>query len=222
LKGFIHGVAATTEHIPILKSINKINTIIDIGANKGQFALATRYVFQNANIYCFEPLVKPANKLNKLFESDKKVIFFQSAIGPKEETVKMNVSNRDDSSSLLNIGKNQTTIFPGTEEKYKEEIKISPLSYFLSKKDLVKPVFVKIDVQGFELEVLKGSEDLIENFDYIYVECSFIELYEKQALVDEVITFLGNYSFKLKGVYNIFYDKKGVAIQADFLFKRTK
>jgi hypothetical protein len=77
-------------------------------------------------------------------------------------------------------------------------------------------------VQGFELEVLKGSEDLFEFIDYIYVECSFIELYEGQSLVDEVITFLEKYKFKLKGVYNIFYDKKGVAIQADFLFKRTK
>ena len=96
------------------------------------------------------------------------------------------------------------------------------LDNFIEKSELIKPVFVKIDVQGFELEVLKGSKNLIDEFDYIYVECSFIELYEKQALADEVITFLNNYSFKLKGVYNMFYDKKGIAVQADFLFRKSR
>lgn len=215
-------VAPTIEHIPILKSLSKLNTIIDIGANKGQFSLAARYVCKNADIFSFEPLEKTAIKFNKLFESDKQITLFKSAIGQKEENVVMHVSNRDDSSSLLNIGKNQTTIFPGTEEKHKEEIKVASLNHYLSKEDLVQPVFVKIDVQGFELEVLKGSVDLLEYFDYIYVECSFIELYEKQALADEVITFLNNYSFKLRGVYNMFYDKKGIAVQADFLFRKSR
>ena len=68
---------------------------------KRQFSLAARHVYSDAAI-----------KFNKLFKSDKKITLFQSAIGQKEENVVMHVSNRDDSSSLLNIGKNQTTIFP--------------------------------------------------------------------------------------------------------------
>jgi len=221
LSGLRYGVAATTEHLCLLKSLSQVNTIIDIGANKGQFSLVGRYVFPNANIYSFEPLKKPAKKFNKLFESDKKAAFFHSAIGPIEEKVKMHVSNREDSSSILSIGNKQSSIFPGTEESHTDEIKVAPLNYFLSKKDLIKPVFVKIDVQGYELEVLKGSEDLLEFIDHIYVECSFVELYEGQALADEVIAYLVNYSFRLKGVYNTFYDKNGIAIQADFLFARS-
>jgi len=218
LSALTHGVAATSEHIPILKSLNKVNTIIDIGANKGQFSLAARHVYSDAAIISFEPLSGPAEIFNKLFKSDKKITLFQSAIGQKEENVVMHVSNRDDSSSILPIGKHQASIFPGTEESHIENITISSLNQFIKYDDLKSPVFVKIDVQGFELEVLKGSVDLLEYFDYIYVECSFIELYEKQALADEVITFLNNYSFKLKGVYNMFYDKKGIAVQGDFLF----
>ena len=220
ITGLIYNVAATTEHISILQSINKINTILDIGANKGQFSLTARHVFKDANIFSFEPLKNPIKKFIKLFNSDKKVTLFESAIGPKEEIVQMHVSNRDDSSSLLNIGKNQTTIFPGTKEKSTEEIKVAPLSHFLTKEELIKPVLVKIDVQGFELEVLKGSVELIHNFDFIYVECSFVELYEGQALASEVISFLDNYSFMLKGVYNTYYDKNKIAIQSDFLFQK--
>ena len=131
-------------------------------------------------------------------------------------------NNQDDSSSLLKIGKNQTTVFPGTGEKNTEEINVAPLDYFINIEDLNSPVFVKIDVQGYELEVLKGSKSLIDEFDYIYVECSFVELYEGQALADEVIAYLANYSFRLKGVYNTFYDKKGIAVQGDFLFAQVK
>ena len=97
---------------------------------------------------------------------------------------------------------------------------LEDLINILSNEDLNYPVFVKIDVQGFELEVIKGLSDFVKYIDFIYVECSFIELYEKQALADEVITFLYNYSFKLNGVYNTFYDKKGIAVQADLLFSK--
>jgi FkbM family methyltransferase len=219
-RSIMQGVALTFEHIPVLKSIEKINSFIDIGANKGQFSLAARHVFQDASIISFEPLKTPANKFKKLFKLDKKANLFQSAIGPKREAVQMHVSYQDDSSSLLNIGENQSSIFPGTKEKSTEEINVAPLNYFINNNDLINPVFVKIDVQGYELEVLKGSKSLIDEFDYIYVECSFVELYEGQALADEVIAYLANYSFRLKGVYNTFYDKKGIAIQADLLFSK--
>ena len=54
---------------------------------------------------------------------------------------------------------------------------------------MFQPVFVKIDVQGYELEVLKGCDDLIEHFRYLFIECSYIELYEGQALAFEVLEF---------------------------------
>ena len=221
INGLRIGTAATTEHIPILKSLNKVNTIIDIGANKGQFSLAARYVYSDATIISFEPLSGPAEIFNKVFTKDQNIVLHQSAIGPQNDKVEMHVSNREDSSSILSIGNKQSSIFPGTEESHTDEIKVAPLNYFLSKKDLIKPVFVKIDVQGYEFEVLKGSEELLEFIDHIYVECSFVELYEGQALADEVIAYLVNYSFRLKGVYNTFYDKNGIAIQADFLFARS-
>jgi len=52
----------------------------------------------------------------------------------------------------------------------------------------------------------------------IYVECSFVELYQGQALADEVISFLREENFSLSGIYNLNYDKSGRAIQGDFLF----
>ena len=67
-----------------------------------------------------------------------------------------------------------------------------------------------------------GKSNFLAKFDYIYVECSFVELYKEQVLVDEVIQYLINYSFKLDGIYNTFYDKKGIAVQGDFLFSKIR
>ena len=97
---------------------------------------------------------------------------------------------------------------------------MAPLKSILKKDEIAEPALLKIDVQGYELEALVGGEEILGKFSYIYVECSFIELYEGQALVHEVIQYLSKHQFYLNGVYNLSYDNVGRAIQGDFLFRR--
>lgn len=99
-----------------------------------------------------------------------------------------------------------------------ETIQVSLLSQFLAPQDIESPALLKLDVQGYELEALKGCEDLLNRFTYVYVECSFVELYKGQALADEVIAWLRDRGFPLRGCYNMAYDWRGQAVQADFLF----
>ena len=61
-------------------------------------------------------------------------------------------------------------------------VKVKPLDHILTPDELKKTTLLKIDVQGFEIEVLKGCNALINKISYIYVECSFLELYQGQAL----------------------------------------
>ena len=81
---------------------------------------------------------------------------------------------------------------------------------------------LKIDVQGFELDVLQGCEDMLQKFSHLYIECSFIELYEGQALAHQIITWLGKRNFALSSIHNLYYGKNGMAIQGDFLFSKIK
>ena len=223
LKLFLfYNVVPTFEYKYLLKQLKDCNTVIDIGANKGQFSLIANDIFIEPKIIAFEPLKTAAKKYNKLFHKNKNVTLYNNAVGKREKKVNINVSKREDSSSILNIGKKQSLIFPGTEISHKEKITISPLNKFIVSDDLISPVFVKIDVQGYELEVLKGCNNFFEYFDYIFVECSFIELYEGQALAHEVIEYLKKHSFKFEGIYNIFYDKYGIAVQGDLLFRMRK
>jgi hypothetical protein len=79
-----------------------------------------------------------------------------------------------------------------------------------------------MDVQGYEGHVLRGCEDLLDLFSYVYVECSFVELYSGQTLAHEVIAWLHERGFALRGIYNLYYDSDGCAVQADFFFAATR
>lgn len=215
-----YNVIPSFEHILLIKKISESSTIIDIGSNKGQFSLLAQKYNPSSKIISFEPLKKPSDIYLKIFKSNKNVKHFNFAIGPIEKNIEMNVSRKIDSSSVLPITSKQASIFKGTELLRKEQVSIKPLDKLISNKEFNGKTFVKIDVQGFELEVIKGCKKYINFFNYIYVECSFIELYEKQSFADEVVSYLEKNDFKLIGVFNTSYDLDGNSVQSDFLFKK--
>jgi FkbM family methyltransferase len=220
-RGLRFGVGASTEHEQFLGMLD-CRTIVDIGANRGQFALAVRTLIPSAKVYSFEPLSAPAAKFRKLFAFDNRVVLHQVAIGPKSGTTEMHVSAADDSSSLLPITELKGRIHPGTAEINTQPVRVERLSSIVNPEEIESPALLKIDVQGFELESLKGCVDLLDHFTYVYVECSFIELYRGQAFADEVIEFLRLHGFALIGIHNLSYDKKGRAVEGDFLFTNRR
>jgi len=216
---FSHGVAAAPEHRHVLGS--DLATVVDIGANRGQFSLAVKRWAPMARVFAFEPLSSPAKLFHRVFAGDAKVNLYQAAIGPEAGEATIHVSAADDSSSLLPISQVQKRLFPGTGEVRTEKIRVGRLVDFVSPEEVVSPALLKLDVQGFELEALRGSKDLLERFTYVYVECSFMELYIGQALSHEIIEWLARHDFILTGLYNISYDKNGKAIQGDFFFENS-
>ncbi|WP_434782191.1 FkbM family methyltransferase [Ferrovum myxofaciens] len=216
---FKHLVMAGVEHKAVLN--RPLSTVVDIGANRGQFALAARAI-AGAKVVSFEPLPQVAMLFSKIFASDEAVKLHVAAIGERVERKPIHLSARDDSSSLLEIGEAQSNFFPGTHEIGTLEIEVGPLDKFLTEGEIVRPAMLKLDVQGYELQALAGCKSLIGNFDYVYCECSFVELYEGQKLAGEVIDYLRSLGFSLSGIYNPSYDRDGNCIQADLLFKQSR
>jgi FkbM family methyltransferase len=211
-------VLAGTEHNPVLE--RTINTIVDIGANRGQFALAARGALPDARIISFEPLPAPAATYRAVFAGDERVTLHQVAVGPTHERVPMNISARDDSSSLLRVSRLQTAHYPGTDTVATVEVLVCPLDEKVGRADLARPSLLKIDVQGAEWGTLLGCESLLDCFDLIYCECSFVELYCGQRLVAEILDWLSARGVGLVGFYNVDRDAEGHPLQADFLFRR--
>jgi hypothetical protein len=82
-------------------------------------------------------------------------------------------------------------------------------------------VFLKLDVQGFELECLRGCAEILPKCRQVYVEASFVELYGGQALLTDVARHLFDRGFALRGVHHCAYADDGSAVQADLLFVRA-
>ena len=210
-------VFASTEHDRVIGGL-ALATVVDIGANRGQFALCARRLYPNADIYSFEPLQKPAVSYRKLFARDPRARLFNKAISKTPGSASMYVSRWDVSSSLLPFAQAQHDNFPFTEESRRETVAVSTLSDCLDPSAIKGVALLKLDVQGYELTALSGCEELIAKFRYVYVEASFIELYVGQALATDVIAYLFAKGFKLICVANLSDGNARRPIQADFLF----
>lgn len=99
-------------------------------------------------------------------------------------------------------------------------VPIERLDTVLSPADIIGPALLKIDVQGFEYEVLGGITNLISQIRWIYVEASYIELYQGQKLYPDVLNLLTDLGYRQVSRSNVERDEDGHDIQADILFER--
>jgi FkbM family methyltransferase len=214
------GVAAATEHHAVAFE-HDFSTVVDVGANRGQFALFAARRFPHAKLHCFEPLPEARDTLTEALGDHPRLRVHAVALGARSSTETFNVAASDDSSSLLTATAVQTASFPNTEVAERRRVEVTRLDDVLDTGDLSRPCLLKVDVQGYELEVIEGAEDLLEGVDELLVECSFAELYEGQPLAAEVVAFCAERGFSLVGVFSLVHDASGRCLQGDFLFARS-
>jgi FkbM family methyltransferase len=214
------GVAASVEHeaIPLR---HEFKTVIDAGANRGQFAVFAARRFPHAALVCFEPLPAPGARLRRAVGNLGRLKLWDVALGAANEEAEFHVSAADDSSSLLPIGRRQREAFPGTGERTTMRVQVRRLDDLLQPGELIAPVLLKIDVQGGELAVLQGAESILPSIDAVLVEVSFVELYAGQALADEVWHYLRSHNFSCRGAWSMSYGHKRECLQGDLLFARA-
>jgi FkbM family methyltransferase len=216
--GLRSAVAATVEHdaLPLRRDLR---TVIDVGANRGQFTLYALARFPSAHIVAFEPLPGAREQMVRLFKGEDRVQVVPFALGETDDELVMHLSAREDSSSLLPVGERQVSAFPGTDEVGTTRVNVRTLDKVLADRKLVGPALLKVDVQGFELPVLRGAEQTLRSFDQILVEASFAELYEGQALFPEVSRHLDEHGFHLVSGHISASDSSGRWLQGDFLYE---
>jgi FkbM family methyltransferase len=169
--------------------------VIHIGAHFGEeYALYEELKIKD--IMFFEPVHETFGVLQQNLKH-KNVILHNKAAGNENKKIKINIetNNQGQSNSILNP-KLHLNQYPHIVFHSTEEIDLVRLDDFVeNKKDYN---FLNIDVQGYELEVLRGAENLLRNIDCIICEINRAEVYENCPLVDDIVNFLSPYGFKLK------------------------
>jgi FkbM family methyltransferase len=211
----LKGLGATLEHDRILAE--PWRTIIDVGANRGQFILAALHARPDITVHAFEPLPETVASTAAFFRAYPNVTVHPCAIGPMSGLAQIHVTAEDDSSSLLPVGEAQRDIF-GSEEVATRRVVVRRLDEVLRPGQIEPPALLKLDVQGYELEALKGCDALLGCFSAIYAECSLTELYVGQALFSEVSAWLYERGFGLADIGPV-QRHHGRAVQGDFLFR---
>ncbi len=200
---------------------NKIDYVVDVGANEGQFIQNLRYYGYKHDALSFEPSLKAHKKLleNSVNDANWKV-FRPLALGNKNSQTVINISKNSVSSSLLNINEEHIKNAPDSEtidKQHTEEIKLDDLFHELEIEN--KNLFLKIDTQGYEFQVLEGAKKTLDKFKGILVEVSLVELYEDQKKWQEIVDFVQNFGFKLWSVDRGFTNKiNGKTLQMDLCF----
>ncbi|MEI6843441.1 MAG: FkbM family methyltransferase [bacterium] len=199
----------------------QIKTVLDVGANVGQFAKEIREFLPETKIISFEPLSDCFHKLTENMKDDNSFKAFNFALGEKDEVTTIHHSDYSPSSSILHMAHNHKSLFPHTKESRPEQITIKKLDDLdlITTEKLEQHILLKIDTQGFEDKVLKGAEKFLEHVTYIIIETSYIELYEKQPLFADIYSILTHKEFIYKGgLQQKMNGKTGQIISEDSLF----
>jgi FkbM family methyltransferase len=213
------GVAPSVEHRAVLRDLD-CDLLLDVGANRGQFSLMTRILHHACPVHAYEPLPSEAAIFQAVVGRQPGVTLHVLALGDQPGEAELHVSRQRDSSSLLPIGALQTGMFPRTEEVGTCRVLVVTLDSLPGHWAGASRALLKLDVQGFELGVLRGAREALSHCAYVYVECSEIPLYTGQALYPEVAAFLSATGFQPSKRVNEQWSD-GRLVQADHLFTRS-
>ena len=195
-----------------------IKTIFDVGANMGQFSNAARCFYPKANIFSFEPDPETFKTLVKNTQKFSNISAYNYAFGNEDGMIEFNKNSYHHSSSILKLHK-ENTDFPGGNITT-IKVDIFCLDTKIVDFAIQKPALLKLDVQGFELQVLKGGVNSLSEFKYILLEASLDTLYEDQPDFSQINNFLEQNGFYLYKMMDFNMGKNLNYIEADFLYIR--
>ena len=175
----------------IVKKYNmNINGIIHIGAHYGEEIVD--YINEGIqNVILFEPLSDNFDILHKNSQNlNANIEAYQVALGSEPGEATMYVSDNEKQSSSILKPKVHLSHHPDVKFPSKEEVEV----HLLDEYDCHNYNFLNMDVQGYELEVLKGGSETLKNIDYVYCEVNRDEVYENNAYIEELDEYLANYN----------------------------
>lgn len=198
-----------------------IKTVIDIGANTGQFASHMRRLLPNVQIYSFEPIDDAFDRLQANFRHDERFQAFQLAMGATRGPTVMFRNDFTPASSLLRLGATHRENFPHAASEQSITVNLITLDDAATDMRLEPEILVKMDVQGYEAKVISGGQMVLARTKVIIVEVSYESLYVEQSLFGDIFSALGDLGFDYHGnLEQVLSPIDGRPLQGDAIFLR--
>jgi FkbM family methyltransferase len=208
-----------------IKIINylSINKIIDVGADTGKYSLELRTNGFKGDIIMIEPLSISYRYLTKKFRNDVGIKILNIALGDFDGNQILYISKNHHSSSLLKVNELHTKTEISSSCIGQEEVKVFKMdTIFKNEFNENDKIFLKIDAQGFEKNILEGGALILKNITCIQLELSIEKLYEDSFLYDEIIIYLNKLNYKLVSLEPGFFDQvSGRLLQFDGIFIKS-
>ena len=197
-----------------------IRTVIDVGANTGQFAQMISQFFPKATLHCFEPLPGPFSQLEEWSRSQHgRVMAYNLAIGESDAEVEMYLhKNHTPSSSLLPTTKLIERYYPFTKEQSRVMVRQTTLDSALVQANLTSEILIKLDVQGYENRVIHGGKKIFSEAAACILEVGLDGFYEGQAQFSELLVMLSDFGYQYIGNLDQVYAEDGHCIYFDAVF----
>jgi FkbM family methyltransferase len=203
----------------------EISTVFDVGANEGQSAKEFLRLFPGARIFSFEPTPAVFERLRSLAMTQPLVRPVNKALGEEPGTAAFNENAFHQTNSLLAAAPGSSDhLGPQIIERQNTiQVEVTIIDAFCREHSVKHIDLLKMDVQGYELGVLKGAREMLANrgVGCITLEVTFIPLYENQATLHDLITFLSEYQYHLVGFYSFAHSKQHRLMWCEVLFAPT-
>ncbi len=201
----------------------KPKTVIDVGANIGQFAIAAAKLFPDIQIHSFEPQPEAVTLFKKHVRKLKHITVYPLALGDNEGEIAFHVNADNRSSSILPLAEAHRIAFSHAQELKTVPVKISTLDKIFNSITLEPPVLLKLDVQGYEPTTLCGGRETLKRVDYVILETSFKPMYEGEMLFMDIVRLMEQYDFHFQRPVGWLSDQNnGEFLQMDALFVRQQ
>lgn len=186
-----------------LRTSGGINTILDIGANTGEFAEYLSSYFDARQTIAIEPLPACAAQIRQRKRAIRNLTVFECAVSDHAGRATLFENAYSPASSLLSVSGVSTEEFPQTAGPQRSiEVAVHRLDDLVDPSKFEKEVLIKIDVQGLEDKVILGGENTFRKARFALVEMSFAHMYDGQPLFEEVHELLVKVGFRLAGMKN--------------------
>lgn len=214
---------AFNEQARLLKA-SQPTVIFDIGAADGRTCVQYHELFREATIYALEPFNVHLEKLRKLAQRLPNIKVFDVAASSSNGTATFYCTSGEYSNSLCIPNENTGSQFD-KHLKVKEVIQVRTrtIESICQENSIDQIDILKMDIQGAELEALRGTESLLneKRIRLIYAEVSFMPIYTNGVLFYQLSDYLARFGYEIFNIYDIKHNQKGRLAWSDAIFLPT-